>query len=236
MRQLDRMSIGQLLAVIRQQPEGSDLRERALRRCLDELIEVEITWRIDHRHLNQGYHKASTIAGIGEGRGEVTGCVDHVGEAAERYRHACRWRTMAQALLGHLNERQRMALLLCGYAISAPRSASLAEDMARMHLAVIKKGERALTLDEVCGAQLVILKRLGYSYGAGLKAPEYVTFRPARRAGLRRFNVWHVRQRMRNISSSNLAPFATKKAMSRASEKARAKLLPMVAQQSIMAA
>ncbi|MCT8506157.1 hypothetical protein [Chromohalobacter moromii] len=160
MRPLDRMSIGQLLAVIRQQPEGSDLRERALRQCLDELIEVEIEWRIDHRHLNQGYHKASTIAGIGKGRGEMTGCVDHVGEAAERYRHACRWRAMAQALLGHLNERQRMALLLCGYAIPEQRCAVLGGNEARMQL--IKQGSRALTLAEVCEGQSVILKRMGW--------------------------------------------------------------------------
>ena len=233
MRQLDLMSIGQLRAVIRQQPEGSDLRQRALRRCLDELVEVEITWRIDHRHLNQGYHKASTIAGIGEGRGEVTGCVDHVGEAAERYRHACRWRSMAQALLGHLNERQRMALLLCGYAISGQR---YAVPDGRSFMLAVKQGQRGLTLDEVCSAQMVILKRLGYSYGAGLNAGEYVTFRPARVVGLERFNVWHARQRMRLISNSNLVPFATQKAMARASEKARAKLLPMVAQQSIIAA
>ena len=165
MRQLDRMSIGQLLAVIRQQPEGSDLRERALRRCLDELIEVEITWRIDHRHLNQGYHKASTIAGIGEGRGEVTGCVDHVGEAAERYRHACRWRSMAQALLGHLNERQRMALLLCGYAIPEQRCAVLGGAEWRMQS--IKLGHRGLSLAEVCDGQYVILKRLGWPMGSG---------------------------------------------------------------------
>ncbi|NWO11750.1 hypothetical protein HLV40_15270 [Chromohalobacter salexigens] len=234
MRRIEYMGIGQLLAVIRQQPEGSDLRERALRRCLDELIEVEITWRIDHRHLNHGYHKASTIAGIGEGRGEMTGCVDHVGEAAERYRHACRWRSMAQALLGHLNERQRMALLLCGYAIPEQRCALLGGDEGRMQL--IKQGARGLTFEDVCSAQLVILKRLGYTYGAGLKAGQCVTFRPVNFSGLGRFSAWRARQRMRDITSRNLVPFATKKAMARAAEKARAKLLQMVAQQSIMAA
>lgn len=168
MRPLDRMSIGQLLAVIRQQPEGSDLRERALRRCLDELIEVEITWRIDHRHLNQGYHKASPIAGINEGRGEVTGCVDHVGEAAERYRYACRWRSMAQALLGHLNERQRMALLLCGYAIPEQRCAVLGGEVERMRM--IKRGERGLTLAETWAEQRVILQLLGWPKGDGRPA------------------------------------------------------------------
>ena len=65
MRQLELMGINQLLAVIRREPAESELRARALRRCLDELIEVEIEWRIDYRHLNLGFHKGSTISGMG---------------------------------------------------------------------------------------------------------------------------------------------------------------------------
>jgi len=166
MRQLELMGIRQLLAVIRREPEGSELRKRALRRCLDELIEVEIEWRIDYRHLNLGHHKVSTIAGMGEGRGEVTGRVDHVMEAAERFRYACRWRSMAQALLAHVNERQRMALLLTGYAIPAQQwSQPVLGDLARLQ--AIKQGHRGLTLAEVCGVQRIILTRLGYAMGSG---------------------------------------------------------------------
>ncbi|WP_251976737.1 hypothetical protein [Salinicola avicenniae] len=166
MRKLELMGINQLMAVIRREPEGSAVREKALRRCLDELIEVEIEWRIDYRHLNLGHHKVSTIANMGEGRGEMTGAVDHVGEAAERFRYACRWRSMAQALLGHVNERQRMALLLAGYAISAQRwSQPLGGDVARMQ--AIKQGHRGLTLAEVCGGQRIILQRLGWPAAVG---------------------------------------------------------------------
>lgn len=166
MRQLELMGINQLMAVIRREPEGSAVREKALRRCLDELIEVEIEWRIDYRHLNLGHHKMSTIANMGEGRGEMTGAVDHVGEAAERFRYACRWRHMAKALLAHLNERQRMALLLAGYAIPAQQWAQPGiGDQQRME--AIKQGHRGLTLAEVCGAQRIILQRLGYAMGGG---------------------------------------------------------------------
>ncbi|WP_110642484.1 hypothetical protein [Salinicola sp. CPA57] len=166
MRQLELMGINQLLAVIRREPEESALRERALRRCLDELIEVEIEWRLDYRHLNLGHHNVSTIANMGEGRGGMTGRVDHVGEAAERFRYACRWRSMAQALLGHVNERQRMALLLSGYAITGQIwSQNAGGDRALVE--AIKQGNRGLTLAEVCGAQRIIMTRLGYPMGAG---------------------------------------------------------------------
>lgn len=165
MRQLELMGINQLLAVIRREPAESDLRARALRRCLDELIEVEIEWRLDYRHLNLGYHNVSTIA-PGVGGGTLTGAVDHVGEAAERFRYACRWRSMAQALLGHVNERQRMALLLAGYAIPAQQwNQSVLGDQQRLQ--AIKQGHRGLTLAEVCGAQRIILVRLGYPMGGG---------------------------------------------------------------------
>lgn len=166
MRQLELMGINQLLAVIRREPAESELRARALRRCLDELIEVEIEWRLDYRHLNLGHHNVSTIANMGEGRGDMTGRVDHVGEAAERFRYACRWRSMAQALLGHVNERQRMALLLAGYAIPAQQWAQpVLGDQQRLQ--AIKQGHRGLTLTEVCGAQRIILARLGYPVGGG---------------------------------------------------------------------
>ncbi|MGM8931408.1 hypothetical protein [Salinicola halophyticus] len=166
MRQLELMGINQLLAVIRREPAESALRERALRRCLDELIEVEIEWRIDYRHLNLGHHNVSTIANMGEGRGGMTGRVDHVGEAAERFRYACRWRNMAKALLGHVNERQRMALLLTGYTIPAQQWArSVLGDQQRIE--AIKQGHRGLTLAEVCGSQRIILTKLGYAMGGG---------------------------------------------------------------------
>ncbi|WP_110693310.1 hypothetical protein [Salinicola halophyticus] len=165
MRQLELMGINQLLAVIRREPAESALRERALRRCLDELIEVEIEWRIDYRHLNLGHHNVSTIA-PGVGGGGVTGRVDHVMEAAERFRYACRWRNMAKALLGHVNERQRMALLLTGYAIPEQRWA-LNAGGDRALLEAIKQGSRGLTQGEVCGAQRIIMTRLGYPMGAG---------------------------------------------------------------------
>lgn len=170
MRQLELMGINQLLAVIRREPVESALRERALRRCLDELIEVEIEWRIDYRHLNLGHHNVSTIA-PGVGGGGVTGRVDHVMEAAERFRYACRWRNMAKALLGHVNERQRMALLLSGYAIPAQQwNQSVLGDQQRLQ--AIKQGHRGLTLEEVCGAQRIILVRLGYPMGGGQVAFE----------------------------------------------------------------
>lgn len=160
MRQLELMGINQLLAVIRAEPHGSALRDRALRRCLDELIEVEIEWRIDYRHLNLGYHNVSTIA-PGVGGGTLTGAVDHVGEAAERFRYACRWRHMAKALLGHLNERQRMAVLLTGYKIEAQQwSRPIGGDVERVQ--AIKQGHRGLTLEEVCHGQRIILQRLGW--------------------------------------------------------------------------
>ncbi|GHB30648.1 hypothetical protein [Salinicola rhizosphaerae] len=166
MRQLELMGINQLMAVIRREPEGSAVREKALRRCLDELIEVEIEWRIDYRHLNLGHHKVSTIANMGEGRGEMTGAVDHVGEAAERFRYACRWRHMAKALLGHLNERQRMAVLLTGYKIDAQKwSRPLGGDLERIQ--AIKQGHRGLTLAEVCEGQRIILQRLGWPVAVG---------------------------------------------------------------------
>ncbi|WIX32528.1 hypothetical protein QO259_17215 [Salinicola sp. JS01] len=235
MRQLELMGINQLLAVIRREPEGSTLRARALRRCLDELIEVEIEWRLDYRHLNLGHHKVSPLAGVGEGRGEVTGRVDHVMEAAERYRHACRWRSMAQALLAHLTERQRMAVLLAGYAIPGqPWVRPVLGDRERIE--AIKGGHRGLTLAQVRDAQLIVLQRLGWPAFGGWGAEEWSLRRadwslsPAYSAGRQRcrFKQW------RPVSAREV--FGTRKALERSAEKARARLLDVVSQQSEMAA
>ena len=96
----------------------------------------------------------------------MTGKVDHVGEAAKRYRHACRWRHMAKALLGHLNERQRMAVLLTGYKIEAQQwSRPIGGDVERIQ--AIKQGHRGLTLAEVCDGQRIILQRLGWPTAVG---------------------------------------------------------------------
>lgn len=235
MRQLELMGINQLLAVIRREPAESELRARALRRCLDELIEVEIEWRIDYRHLNLGHHNVSTIANMGEGRGDMTGRVDHVGEAAERFRYACRWRSMAQALLGHVNERQRMALLLAGYAIPAQRWAQVFDtDMARVQ--AIKNGSRGLTLAEVRDAQLIVLQRLGWPIFAGYGVDQFPTFRRKAWRLSPAFSRQRQRARMTCLRTHEREVFATKKALERVAEKARAKLLDVVGQQALMAA
>ena len=142
MRRIEDMGINELLGIIARSPEG-ERRERALSAALAELLEVEISWRIDLRHQNPGYHKASSIASAGEARGQLTGRVDHVGQAAERYRYACRWRSMSEALLAHLNERQRMAVLLCGYALPELRHQRAALGEIEMHHAMLA-GERAM--------------------------------------------------------------------------------------------
>jgi hypothetical protein len=173
MSRIEDMGIGELLSIIRRLPAG-ERRERALAAALSSLIEVEIEWRLDLRHQNVGFHNVSTIGNMGEGRGEMAGAVDHVGEAAERYRYECRWRSMAKALLAHLNERQRMAVLLTGYAVDDHnrRGRSVAVSGIERH-AQILAGDRHMTLAEACDAQLVILKRLGWTSMAGYGVGEW---------------------------------------------------------------
>ncbi|WP_322528966.1 hypothetical protein R5R73_04825 [Salinicola sp. LHM] len=235
MRQLELLGINQLLVLIRREPEGSELRERALRRCLDELIEVEIEWRLDYRHLNLGHHNVSTIANMGEGRGGVTGRVDHVGEAAERFRYACRWRHMAKALLGHVNERQRMALLLAGYAIPEQRQAIPGGDRGRLE--AIKQGHRGLTLAEVRDAQLIVLQRLGWSVFAGYSVNQWSACRVASWSLSPIYDPKRQKERMKSWQAWFAQEvFATKKALERTAEKARAKLLYVVGEQAKLAA
>ncbi|MDW5376823.1 hypothetical protein R6258_07800 [Halomonas sp. HP20-15] len=235
MRRIEDMGIGELLGIISREPEG-ERRERALATALSSLIEVEIEWRLDLRHQNAGYHKASSIAGAGEARGQLTGRVDHVGLAAERYRYACRWRSMASALLAHLNERQRMAVLLCGYAIPEHRHQRMAMGQVERHHAVLS-GDRGLTLAEVCDSQLVVLKRLGWAPGAGYAAGEWVAFKPVSWSlAPARHNAWHARQRMRQLQEpGSREVFSTMRAMRDTAWRARAKLLPLVVQQAKMA-
>lgn len=151
MRRIEDMGLNELMGILSREPEG-ERRERILSAALDELLEVEIEWRLDLRHQNVGYHKVSTIAGMGEGRGELTGAVDHVGLAAERYRYESRWRSMAKALLSHVSERQQIALLLTGYAITPA---------ADCH------SPRMMTLAQVVDRQVELLQLLGWAPGCG---------------------------------------------------------------------
>ncbi|WP_157956811.1 hypothetical protein [Salinicola aestuarinus] len=201
---------------------------------MDELLEVEIEWRIDYRHLNLGFHKGSTISGLGEGRGEMTGQVDHVGEAAEHYRYACRHRHMARALLAHVTERQRMALLLAAYAIPEQRWA-LALDDDRQRIEAIKQGHRGLTLGQVCDAQQLILLRLGWSAFAGWNVPQ-PDLRAARWSLAPVFSGARQRRRFAMLPQYGRQVFKTRKALERSAEKARAALLYMVGEQSKIAA
>ncbi|WP_129138804.1 hypothetical protein [Modicisalibacter coralii] len=234
MRQIEDMGIGELLGIVRREPEGQR-RERALSAALAALIEVEVSWRLDLRHQNPGYHQASSIAGMGEGRGQLTGRVDHVGQAAERYRYACRWRSMAEALLAHLSERQRMAVLLCGYAIPEHRHQRRAVGQIALHHAVLA-GERGLSLAEVCDAQLVVLRRLGWAPGAGYAAGECVAFRPVVWAlAPVRHNAWRSRQRMRQLAPGDRVVFKSVQSLKQTTKRARASLLSVVEQQAFSA-
>lgn len=232
MRRIEDMGIGELLGIISREPEGQR-RERALATALSSLIEVEIEWRLDLRHQNPGYHKASSIAGAGEARGQLTGRVDHVGLAAERYRYACRWRSMASALLAHLNERQRMAVLLCGYAIPEQRHQRATMGQVEWHHAVLA-GDRGLTLAEVCDAQLIVLKRLGWAPGAGYAAGAHVAFKPAVwTLAPARHNAWHARQRLRQLQEpGERKVFKSAEGMRKTASRCRNQLLHLVEQQA----
>ncbi len=232
MRHIEDMGIGELLGIIRRLPEG-ERRERALAAALSLLVEIEIEWRLDLRHQNVGFHNVSTIGNMGEGRGEMTGAVDHVGEAAERYRYECRWRSMAKALLRHVNERQRMALLLTGYAIPEQRNASQAISGIERHKAVLA-GDRGLTLTEVCDSQLVILKRLGWSAMAGYGVGEWPAVN-LQSWGLApgRFDARAQRELMRDLrQSGKQAPFKTVESLRNTGKRGRARLQGLVLQQA----
>lgn len=151
MRTIEMMGPGELLGLIRREPEGERL-ERLRAAMLALLIEEEIQWRVDLRHQNVGHHNVSCCAGIGEGRGDCTGMVDHVGKAAERYRYESRWRSMAKALLAHLPERQQMAVLITGYVLT-PQGGN--------------PSPRMMTLAQACERQSQLLQLLGWPPGVG---------------------------------------------------------------------
>jgi hypothetical protein len=151
MRTIEDMWPWELLEHISREPEGERL-ERMRAALLALLIEEEIQWRVDLRHQNVGYHTASSCAGHGEGRGDCTGLVDHVGKAAERYRYQSRWRSMAKALLAHLPERQLMAVLITGYVLT-PQGGN--------------PSPRMMTLAQACERQILLLQLLGWPPGVG---------------------------------------------------------------------
>ena len=141
-----------LIAIL---PSG-ERRRHALQHALDELLEEEIEYRTGLRHQNAGWHQVSSVGGMGEGRGECTGLVDHVGKAAERYQQESQWRTMAAALLSRLSDRQRMAVLLAAYAIPPVQHC---------------QSPRMMTQSQAVAAQVAILARLGWVPGAVKVAP-----------------------------------------------------------------
>ncbi|SDL78136.1 hypothetical protein SAMN05661010_02534 [Modicisalibacter muralis] len=222
MRRIEDMGINELLGLIRLEPQGAR-RERLLAAALSELIEVEIDWRTGLRHQNVGYHKVSTIGGMGEGRGELTGTVDHVGQAAERYRYACRWRTMSKALLAHVSERQQMALLLTGYAIQPVGGC---------------QSPRMMTLAQVVERQVELLQRLGWAPMAGYGVALHVPFKHTTwRLKPVRFDAKAQRKRLAVLKPpGEQRPFRSVVALRDTARRARAALLNVVADQARIAA
>ncbi|UTV87516.1 hypothetical protein KDX00_03150 [Cobetia amphilecti] len=149
------MNLEEIFHLIEKLPEGAR-RQQALAHALDELLEEEIEYRTGLRHQNAGWHQVSSVGGMGEGRGECTGLVDHVGKAAERYQRESQWRTMAAALLSRLTDRQRMAVLLAAYAIPPVQHC---------------QSPRMMTQSQAVAAQAAILARLGWAPGAVEMAP-----------------------------------------------------------------
>ncbi|MGS0465858.1 hypothetical protein ACU8V3_00705 [Cobetia marina] len=150
MHRIDDMGLAETFRLIDKLPEGVR-RQQALAHALDELLEEEIEYRTGLRHQNAGWHQVSSVGGMGEGRGECTGLVDHVGKAAERYQQESQWRTMAAALLARLSDRQRMAVLLAAYAIPPVQDC---------------QSPRMMTQSQAVAAQVAILARLGWVPGA----------------------------------------------------------------------
>ncbi|MDI5886078.1 hypothetical protein ACFO0O_00615 [Cobetia amphilecti] len=150
MQQIEHMGLVATFRLIEHLPEG-ERRRRALVHALDELLEEEIEWRTGLRHQNAGWHKVSSVGGAGEGRGDCTGLVDHVGMAAERYREESQWRTMAAALLSRLSERHRLAVLLSAYAVRPVQHC---------------QSSRMMTHAQLVQAQVGVAARLGWTPGA----------------------------------------------------------------------
>lgn len=155
MQRIEDMGLAETFRLIEKLPEGVR-RQQALAHALDELLEEEIEYRTGLRHQNAGWHQVSSVGGMGEGRGECTGLVDHVGKAAERYQQESQWRTMAAALLARLSDRQRMAVLLAAYAIPPVQDC---------------QSPRMMTQSQAVAAQVAILARLGWVPGAVKVAP-----------------------------------------------------------------
>lgn len=150
MQRIEDMGLAETFRLIEKLPEGVR-RQQALAHALDELLEEEIEYRTGLRHQNAGWHQVSSVGGMGEGRGDCTGLVDHVGKAAERYQQESQWRTMAAALLSRLTDRQRMAVLLAAYAIPPVQHC---------------QSPRMMTKSQAVAAQVAILSRLGWAPGA----------------------------------------------------------------------
>ena len=150
MQRIEDMGLAETFRLIEKLPEGVR-RQQALTHALDELLEEEIEYRTGLRHQNAGWHQVSSVGGIGEGRGDCTGLVDHVGMAAERYREESQWRTMAAALLSRLPERQRLAVLLSAYAVRPVKHC---------------RSDRMMTHAQLVQAQVGVAARLGWTPGA----------------------------------------------------------------------
>ena len=150
MQRIEDMGLAETFRLIEKLPEGVR-RQQALAHALDELLEEEIEYRTGLRHQNAGWHQVSSVGGMGEGRGDCTGLVDHVGKAAERYQQESQWRTMAAALLSRLSDRYCRAVLLAAYALPPVKQC---------------ESPRMMTQAQAVAAQVGILVRLGWPPGA----------------------------------------------------------------------
>ncbi|MBB3142210.1 hypothetical protein [Halomonas organivorans] len=154
---LSRMSVRQLETVIRTLGPKASRSLEAARAMVAELMEIEAEWRLGHRHANQGFAPVSPVAGIGEGRGETTGAIDHMAEAATRYRYESELAQVAHSLVGGLTEHQAAAVLMCTRMVAramAPRDE-----------------RRELTSQQLVhpSRQVWALQRLGFAPGGGCR-------------------------------------------------------------------
>ncbi|RTR01955.1 hypothetical protein [Halomonas nitroreducens] len=154
---LTRMSVRQLEEVMRTLGPKQARSQEAARAMVAELMEIEAEWRLGQRHRNPGFAPVSPVDGIGEGRGEVTGAVDHMAEAATRYCYESELAQVAHALVGGITEHQAAAVLMC--------TRLVARSMAP------RDEKRELTSEQLAhpSRQVWALQRLGFPPGGGCR-------------------------------------------------------------------
>ncbi|KGE78261.1 hypothetical protein [Halomonas salina] len=154
---LSRMSVRQLEEVMRVLGPEEARSHEAARAMVAELMEIEAEWRLGRRHANEGFAPVSPVAGIGEGRGETTGAIDHMAEAATRYCYESELALAAHALVGGLTEHQAAAVLMCTRMVA--RAAAPRDE------------RRELTSQQLVhpSRQVWTLQRLGFAPGGGCR-------------------------------------------------------------------